>query len=330
MKIAIENIKSFIKKRHIVPKLLSLIFASLLWVIIINQNIATIYYKIPIQIINKDDDLIISKIQKKYATVIAEGNKEDLKNINRNKIFTKINFKNVNLKNYVEGTPLKLPIDIIKPDIPENVKLFLKDTYIYLWIEKKTEKTVPIKHKYVINEQITGKYLLGNTQIIPDTAKITGGKTKIANIDFISTKAIQIKNLNSVINKNVRLELSTLNKGNIEVDIDEVKIIVPVYNANKVNLIQPEIIVKNLSDEYSAKIINNKINLYIKIIDKDTNITREDFKPFIDLASIDDKSFGDKTEIYKNMPVIIKRKNQKDYKIIDIVPNVITVKIKKK
>src|SRR5208337_1198678 len=132
MKKYIEIIKHIAEDKDIVPKVVCILLAVMLWGYITNTGSARIKFKIPVTYKNLDETLTVSKISTKNIVVSLSGKKDDLKSsfVKNIKLF-------IDLSNAEIGIYKPYKVQQTTGDIPQGFDFELDPDEVKVLVEKK-------------------------------------------------------------------------------------------------------------------------------------------------------------------------------------------------
>lgn len=238
--------------------LLSLVFASALWLYISLNLSYSLDVSIPIEILTTKSQALTEEIPN-TIDVKVKGKGWDLLNILISK----------DLKYSLDISKLKKDSKIITEQFV-NERLNLQQSVSILEINPDTisinfdkvfEKLVPLKNNIVLNLK-EGYSIVGNPVLIPDSVKLQGASYLLNKIKFIPTEAKVINNVNSDIQGvvNIKDTLSNL----IKVDLKQVNFRYKIQLSAEKNLEDLLINVLNVPLDKEVLLIPPKLNVSLR------------------------------------------------------------------
>lgn len=238
--------------------LLSLVFASALWLYISLNLSYSLDVSIPIEILTTKSQALTEEIPNSID-VKVKGKGWDLLNILISK----------DLKYSLDISKLKKDSKIITEQFV-NERLNLQQSVSILEINPDTisinfdkvfEKLVPLKNNIVLNLK-EGYSIVGNPVLIPDSVKLQGASYLLNKIKFIPTEAKVINNVNSDIQGvvNIKDTLSNL----IKVDLKQVNFRYKIQLSAEKNLEDLLINVLNVPLDKEVLLIPPKLNVSLR------------------------------------------------------------------
>jgi hypothetical protein len=306
----LKNIKDFITTYDLLPKVLSILLALILWANLQNSQIDEISYNLYPEIRNLATDLVIIEDVPKIR-VTVRGRKEYLKSINLSKIKLFID-----LSQPLIGKKYRYPIQIKNNEWTNAIDYILEKEDIELTIHKIKNKNVPIEP--LIVGELSQQFKKGTVIVEPFIVKISGPEPTIDKIKMMKTYPINIANEQQTINIESRIDTSQYSK--IVVYPDIVKVIIPISHiANLVSITVPiEIKNRNVELNYNLKI--TRVIVYLK---KNANIELNEnaFYAYIN---------GDMESSYHgtfHMPVFVEKKGKYPFDIFSFEPSEVEITV---
>ncbi|MFA6498150.1 MAG: CdaR family protein, partial [Desulfurivibrionaceae bacterium] len=181
-------------------KLISLIFAILLWYFVVGEDKVDTTVFIPVEIVNLPKELIISNQFKKQLEATVRGPRGLISSINRQRIT-----RTINLAKATPGT-------IVIRNEPETIQFprgvtvsRIQPTHITLLIDELVEKELPVQAK-TTGDPAIGHELAG-VVFEPQSIKISGPKAVVGREKILTAKPIDISGLKRPTTIQVPLEL---------------------------------------------------------------------------------------------------------------------------
>ncbi|WDE97086.1 hypothetical protein PQO03_03835 [Lentisphaera profundi] len=207
-------------------KLIAMFFALLIW-FIVNQRISEVqtFSGIPIELINPNSNIIISKTNRPTANIILRGPAKILQSLKSKDISVRLV-----IPEGVRSGSLKLLLtrdDITIPGITQ-IENIVSETII-VEVDEMQEKEVPVR--LLFNNALSDKYRLINTpHIEPKTKLINGPSKRLESINYLTTKPFLI---DSSRNKAFVSSVSLSIPSGVRTEFDKVKVIVDIETASK-------------------------------------------------------------------------------------------------
>ena len=169
-------------------KLISLLFALLLWYFVVGEDKIDTTIYIPVEIVNLPRELVIANQFKKQLEATVSGPRGLIGSLNRQRIT-----RTINLDKAIPGT-------IVIRNEPETIQFprgitvsRIQPSHITLLIDELIEKELPVQAK-TTGTPASGRELV---EVIfePKTIKISGPKAIVGREKFLTAKAINISGL---------------------------------------------------------------------------------------------------------------------------------------
>lgn len=306
----LKNIKDFITTYDLLPKVLSILLALILWANLQNSQIDEISYNLYPEIRNLATDLVILEDIPKIRVTIR-GRKEYLKSINLStiKLF-------IDLSQPLISEKYRYAIQIKNNEWTNVIDYILEKEYIELTIHKIKNKNVPVEPIIVGN--LVQQFKTGIVIVEPSIVKISGPEPTIDEIKMMKTYPINIANEQQTINIESHIDTSQYSK--IVVYPDIVKVIIPISHiANLVSITVP-IEIKNRKVELNYNLKITKVIVYLK---KNANIELNEnaFYAYIN---------GDIESSYHgtlHMPVFVEKKGKYPFNIFSFEPSDVEITV---
>lgn len=306
-----DKLSHLYKNKDLVPKLLSILLALIIWIYVNNKKIGQLEFKIRIDFKNFSNEYIITEQEQKYVTVVIEGNKEEIKNINHGSVKAYID-----LTEPILNQPFKYTVRLSRKEIPDHIEVYLKEKSVFLRVEKKIKKEVSIVPNF--GGSISTGYFIGNISIDPPNVVISGPESLISKIENINTELISVEGKED--DAEGVIDLLNPKVGLISISKDEVKYNVPIYEAKNVSRTELPIQVRNLPDGYQAEIKPETVSVYVKLKDSINETKIDTIKAYVEYKK--DLNNADKTS-----KIMIDKSALRDASIIIIKPEYAVVKI---
>ncbi len=314
-----EEIKNIINTHDLIPKLISLLLAVILWAHIVNTQVGEVTFKVPVEYKNIPESLIVIEKEPPLVTITFKGKKDILRNINTKniKVF-------VNLQNPRVNKTAQYPVLLSKGELPDNIEMSINKKFVKLTIEKKISKKLPVKVN--ISNKDPDKFIAGQPTIIPPYVTVIGPESIISAIKVITTDPVDIASAKTNINTNVSANVSDFN--NIKVEPDSFQVKIPVFNVSNLHLVKVPLKLINTSGLGNISVSPSKIKVYTKISSETSKPVENDFKAYIDFNSIDISLLNSQGKIsLSSRHVKLNYSEDSKISIIEIKPESITIEL---
>ena len=322
MKSYIDKFAEFSQRTNLVPKLLSIILAVILWAYITNTRSGDLRFNIPIDFRNIDSNLVVSKVSQKTATVRVSGPKDDLKNVSARDIIVYVDLNRVN-----EGEYADYKIEFIRNEVPEGIDIKIIPDEIKVLAERKISREVKIVPKFSGNAD-KGFYT-GEADIVPETVTMRGAASLINGIDLLYTEDISLEGARDTVQRKVNIEKPDID--NVEYSPESVTVTLPVISSSDLEKTEIPISVRNGKKGFTYTIETGKVYVHI-IPEKGKKISDYNFSAYIDAAKFngDYSTLGKDDKIEWTAEVSIKGVNSESSdRIVSVSPGEVVVVIKK-
>lgn len=319
------KIKEAIIKNPYTAKFVCLLVAVVLWAYVGSTKIGEIRFRIPVELKNLPEHLVVIDQQELFVTVTINGKKEDINNIN-----VKYIKAHINLERAVPGIRKKFNIEIMKSEVPDSVHLDLSQRKFYLNIDRKVQRKVEIKP--VFAGELKEGYAMGIFRLDPETVIVTGPESIVSGMNAVETDKILISGLNKRTVKEVALDIKD-NK-NIVVDRKKVTVLLPVIEVKGLQKISIGLKAIKGNENYNYDLLENRVTLYVKSAKNENEVGADDVDAYVDLSQFDPAALfvGVTSDtVVKLINVTTTVKNRKDdYTISLVIPEAVSVKITRK
>ena len=203
----LKKILKFTKpqKSHI-PKLVSVLVATILWGYVVSAQDTEKSFEIPIGYQGLAEDVVVSEISHKFISVTVSGRSNAVKSVNAEDFQAFIDLENAEV-----GRVEEFPVHLVKVNVPENVNVSTQRVSAFVKLEHLISKKVIIAPK--ILGQLRRDKMLGAVSVTPEYTIVKGAKSLIDSLEKVRTKGIYISNLRQTISKKVEMDKQYKNKG---------------------------------------------------------------------------------------------------------------------
>ena len=197
-------------------RLLSLIFAVMLWFFVVGEEKAEITINVPLEIVNLPQGLIIANDIPSAIEVRVYGPQSLVRSIATERISKVINLKGVSPGKIIEQiTPDTLPL-------PKGVQVLrVQPRFVEIELEKLVKKRLPVKP--VIIGKPAPDFKLGAVYVEPSYVVVSGPKSEVESLKGVKTLPVDIKNASSRVVKRTGL-ITEGTHLNIEPSMVEVRV----------------------------------------------------------------------------------------------------------
>jgi len=316
-----EEIKSIINTHDLIPKLISLLLAVILWAHIVNTQVGEVTFKLPVEYKNIPESLIVIEKEPPLVTITFKGKKDLLRNINTKniKVF-------VNLQNPKVNKTTQYPVLLSRGELPDNIEISTNKKFVTLTIENKISKKLPVKVN--ISNKDPDTFILGQPTILPPYVTVSGPESIIASINVITTEPVGITSAKKNINTTVSADISDFK--NIKVEPDSLQVKIPVFNVSNLHLVKVPLKLINTSGFENIKVSPSTIKVYTTKSSETTQPDAKDFRAYIDFNSIDTSLLNNQGKVsLSTRHVKINYSSDDKISIIEIKPESINIELLK-
>ncbi len=320
MKTLWENFIQFSRERDLLPKLVSLLLAVLLWVFIDTINTGRRKYRVPLEMKNLPAHLTISRISHRYMTLTFEGDNEVLENINVKSVRAYVDFRNP-----VLGTPKKYEVELVSKQIPESIRVKPSIDYVTATVDEAFEKWIRVTPEITGNPR--GGAVVGRVRVAPEFVQAKGARSLIENLENIKTEEISIDNQADNVVQQVDIVQNGLE--NVTFNESSVKVIVPIAMRDNLESLDLKVTVINRNEAFDYDLEKERVSVYLKEEDRKKTGSGE-FDAYINVGGLNPAALlGNRDSFKIEMPVIVRSKTNNNLDIISVLPDKIVVIIQK-
>ncbi|HUU50707.1 MAG TPA: CdaR family protein [Nitrospinota bacterium] len=241
-------------KKNLLLKILSLLFAILIWFIVTKEEKSILQLTVPLELKNLPYNLIISNISPGKIDLRIQGSKSTLANLATGDVTVSLDIS----KGQIGKNRFFLRTENVKHPFGTEI-LLIEPSIIPINIQKKLQKIIPLR----LN--IEGKpkegFKVAETNLEPKAVTVAGPEKEVEKIKEIKTETINVDNQNQTFTKEVspiitspRISLVTTEKIRAEVKIEEIDI------TRKFSNIPIKIIPPDFKVDYNPKTVDIILN----------------------------------------------------------------------
>lgn len=313
-----ENFKSWLKRNDIVPKIVSIMLAVILWGYIADSKTGELKFKLQINYKNLDKALTVADISEKTAVLRVRGKQEELKNISSKNFKLFIDLSSVKVGDYAN-----LKIQAEKTDIAEEVELDISPSDLKVLVERKISRSVPIVPRY--SGETEKGYIMGRIKAIPEYVVISGAAKLLSQIDFVPTEYIFLNNRNESFNSKVRLEKVS---DDVEYSFSEVSVSIPIWPVSERRLVEVPISLRNRIKGFNYILSDEKVKIsYISL--KGRDLSPNELLLYVDASEllINNEELIEKGFSEVKGFIHVKNLSEDDAGIVAVAPERVSIKI---
>ena len=319
MKRLIEKILQMAAKKNLLPKIVSILLAVILWGYLTSTKSGELKLKIPVTYKNLDESLIVSRVSPKSVFVRVKGRKEDLKIVNIKNVKIIVDLARPQVDEYRD-----YPLQIVKIDVPEDLVMDVNPEEAKLYIEKKVSRNIRIIPRHTGTPE--AGLILGRIKATPEYVKVSGPGSILNNMNSVYTEYIYLDKKNTTFKAMARLEKVNLEQ--IEYGFSDVNVTVPLFAASETAMMEIPVIIKNRKKGYRYELRSERIKVAV-IIPQNRDADTLNPVAYIDAAELavsgDDFLTGNSLE--KDAPVRVRFHGLDDWNLLSVTPEIIKVLI---
>ncbi len=300
----LDKFKMLIKQYDLLPKLLSILLAVILWANLQNSQIDEITYHIYPEIKNLSHDLIVLEdIQKMRITL--RGKKEYIKSINVANIKL-----HIDLSKPVIGKMHEYIVRIQHAEFLTNIEYFLEKDKLELTVCKIKNRIIPVEP--VIIGEVDPQYKRGILLVEPQLVQISGPDIIVDALKSLKTNPININNETQTLHVPVHINIKEFSKLVVVPDI--VKLTIPIVPLNNLIHFTIPIEIRNRRNDLKYELKTKKVEIYVKKTMTNIELNENILTAYIN-GEIKVSNQGS-----INLPIIIEKKTKVPFEIFTYEP----------
>ncbi|OQX86367.1 MAG: hypothetical protein B6D63_00045 [Candidatus Latescibacteria bacterium 4484_7] len=261
-------------------KIISLIFAFMLWLYVTAQQVETQMVKAPLGVRNVPENLAIVSELPQYVEVSIKGSRSELLKL---RFFNKL--KAVVDCSDAKAGRLNIPLSPAILTLPNKVDIrnvtIESPRMLSIEFENVITKSVPVKIAF--KGKIPDDVIIGKPVIVPDKVKLTGPSSRVNAINLVNTEEIEIRGKKKKFSQEVMVHVPekgvVVQPDRILVEMDISKKVVRTLANLPPTLLQDD---ESAEVEYSPKTVSLIIEGPEDVI---RNIAKDDVSIIINIAS---------------------------------------------
>ncbi len=320
MKVIRERLIFVVKERDFLAKGVCLLLAVILWAFIISGKTENLRYRVPVVTRNLPANLAVVGLSGRFAVVMLEGKKDELKSVNIKSIRA-----TVNMAKAVVGEEKAYPIQVEKLEVPEDVVISLVDSEITLLVEKKEDKWIKVLPN-ITGSVPKGKIVIDRL-VIPERVKISGPVSTIGEIESIETEAVSIENETGDLQRQVGLDRNKYKDVTFGEKNFTVKVL--ITDIRDLAMITVPVGVRNVDNEYAYELKDREVEVYVRM-KNNRPVDPGEVEAFVDAGKLNAKAFFEyeqKDTLVKDLPVMVAGISVNTTDIISVIPKKVLVRI---
>lgn len=300
----LQHIKMLIRQHDLLPKILSILLAVILWANLQNSQIEDITYHIYPEIKNLSQNLVILEDIKKIP-ITFRGKKEYIKSINVSniKLF-------IDLSRPFIGKKHEYMIMIQSNELLNNVEYSIEKEKVELTVCKIINKVVPVEP--VIIGEPSPQYKKGIVIVEPPLIQITGADIIVDTIKSLKTYPLNIDREIKSLHVPVHINIKDYSK--IFVSPDTVRLTIPIIPVTNLVSLTIPVEVRNQRNDVNYVLKNEKVVVYIK-----KTLTNIELNENVLVAYVNGTIDVYDQEVIK-LPIIVEKKVKASFEIFTYQP----------
>lgn len=171
-------------------KLLSLVFALMLWFFIMGERRLEVNYRVPLELQNLPRELMVANETPSMVDVRISGPRTLLMKVSPNDISI-----TVDLTGLRPGLTSFRRLEE-RLNLPSGLRVTrLSPSFVDVRLERIQQKTVPIS--IALNGEPMSGFVVGGIRAIPDQVTIEGAETELKNVTEVTTDEVDLAGVNS-------------------------------------------------------------------------------------------------------------------------------------
>ncbi len=171
-------------------KLMSLVFALMLWFFIMGERRLEVNYRVPLELQNLPRELMVANETPSMVDVRISGPRTLLMKVSPNDISI-----TVDLTGLRPGLTSFRRLEE-RLNLPSGLRVTrLSPSFVDVRLERIQQKTVPIS--IALNGEPLSGFVVGGIRAIPDQVTIEGAETELKNITAVTTDEVDLAGVNS-------------------------------------------------------------------------------------------------------------------------------------
>lgn len=276
MKLNIKTVKAWAVKKNVIPKLVSIILAVILWGYLTSSKSGDVRFKLPVNYRNLDQTLTVSRLSNKYVMVRVRGRKDELKNVNSKNIKVFVDLSTVRV-----GELNSFPVQVDKTDLSDELEVDINPEEIKLFVERKIFRNIMVIPRYSGDPE--KGFVLGKIRVNPEYVRIAGSANLISGIDGVNTEYIFVNNRNATFKTMVKLE--KINEDEIDYSSAVVDVTVPLIPVSDTASVELPVAIKNRVKGFAYNAAYERVNVNV-VLPQNRDIGSLDLVAYIDASEI--------------------------------------------
>jgi YbbR domain-containing protein len=312
-----ERMRDFIRDKDVIPKVVCVFLASILWCNVRDKQTDVNTYTIPIEPVNLSSQNVISDMPRRNVTVSISGNKDDLKNLSRQSLTAE-----VDLRNPVLGKMAKYDVQFSIAGNKDIFKYELSDKRVFIMVERIVNRRVPVRLD--LNSGKNRDTIVVRAKVQPLLMDISGPESLITGITEIPTESYTSPDRRGEINTSIRLVNPDPDR--VALASDSVSLNLLVISADEVDRVTVPITIRGENPLLSYELSSGSVTLFIRHVEGRT-IDDDDIAAFIDVTGY--MLRADEASMQQEFPVRVNTL-RRDVQFVSFMPDIIRVAVKRR
>ncbi|HSV98212.1 MAG TPA: hypothetical protein VLM75_14915 [Spirochaetota bacterium] len=321
----LDEIRNIASGRDFKQKFLCILAAVVLWAYVGNTRTSEIKLRVPIEFRNLPAAMMVENSRDQFITVRLSGRQEDIKIINAKNIRTY-----VDLENAVVSDQIRYPVELLRTEIPEGVRVDLSRDKVLLSIQRKLTKRVPIIVRTA--GEIKEGFLLGAHRTVPAYVNISGAESGVREVESVFTREVRVDGQSKSVTREVELDLDE--HRDLSADIQKLAVFIQIIDVRGLVRMEAKARIRNPDEQYEYRPAIDTVAVYLKPLHDGEPADGLLFDVTIDPGLVSAMDFpGDAADSVVErqcMVTAVLRNRQDDFRIMHVLPDAISVKIRKK
>ncbi len=320
-----DEIRSIASGRDFKQKLFCLMAAVGLWAYVGSSRSAEIKLRVPVEFRNLPAGMVVENSRDQFVTVRLSGRQEDIKLINAKNIKTY-----VDLENAVISDEVRYPLELVKTEIPDGVRIDLSREKVLLSIQRKLTRRVPIVVR--TTGEVREGFLLGVHRAVPAYVNIVGAESSVREVEPIFTGEVKVDGQSKSITREVPLDLEE--HRDLGTDVEKSAVFIQILDVRGLVRVEAKARIRNPDEQYEYRPAADTVAVYLKPLHEGEAADGLVFDVLIDPGMVSALDFPEGSAdavTERQCPVTaILRNRLDDFRVMHVLPDTISVKIKRK
>lgn len=318
MKAIFYGMRRVFSTENLLPKAASLVFSVILWAVISGSKSSEIKLRIPIVVKNLPSDMIVSEMSDRNVLIALEGRRDSFKNISAKNIAAVVNLENPKV-----GKLVVYPVEMIKTDIPINIRVESLKKEVKVRVERVIARTVKVTP--VISGRVKEGKIMGHIRVTPAYVTVRGSRPAVEKLTEARTEPIDVENRGEDFARDVEIEKDS--RGEIFYSESNIKIFVPIFDVSNYFEFSLPVAIRGTRKNYDYTPEQGSVKVALKSLKR--KISEADVAAYVDFSNISvPPDLRRENPVTIEVPVIIRFRGSVDgIEIVSTEPEKFRVKI---